>query len=141
MSKRLKKLGFMVRAQVAPGRPYQEHAAFMRRWDDYLVEHDLMSVGAPGAATIWADHRDVEPADQVDMMLWLLDQPLVRSVSLSPLDASIDDPEVMRALPVVHARFGDLSVIPLKWLYRARRIDARQFIDILGGHTCAAQLH
>ena len=141
MFKRTRKRGFMVRAQVGPGWPYQEHALFMRRWEDYLAERDLFWSGAPGAAVVWSEDRDVEPTDQVDLLLWLLDQPMVRSVSLSQLDERIDDPYTLRELPVVHARFGDLALIPLQWLYRARRIDARQFIEILGGHTCAAQVH
>jgi len=141
MSKRIRKRGFMVRAQVGPGWPYQEQALFMRRWEDYLAERELFWSGALGASVVWAEDRDLEPADQVDLLLWLLDQPLVRSVSLSQLDERIDEPETLRALPVVHARFGDLTVIPLVWLYQARRIDARQFIEILGGHTCAAQVH
>jgi hypothetical protein len=41
----------------------------------------------------------------------------------------------------VRAQSSDLMLIPMIWLYRAARVDARQVLQMLGGFTTISTVH
>jgi len=84
--------------------------------------------------------RSLTATDQVDLIVWLSDDMVPVTVLLSPLSATIDRPAV-RDAGCVRADGSDLTLIPLTWLYRCRRITAEMFLQILGGFVRPAVVH
>jgi hypothetical protein len=136
-----KQLGFTVWLTPSPATTSAEQSRFQRRIEDYLSEHDLLASGAQLQMLIWADDRSLSATDQVDLLIWAVEQPGVTAVELGPLVPHTGAPGERGSQPMVVARFSDLCLIPIVWLYRASRLNAQQVIEMLGGFRSTATVH
>lgn len=134
------RLGFTIRIEPCPGLPPALHAAFERRLEKYLAERELQMNGGPLCALIWSGERSLTATDQVDLLNWLVSQPLVRSVILSPLDRRLDR-MADRDAGAIRVDILDTTLIALSLLYRTRRIGAELYLQILGGFVRPAIGH
>jgi hypothetical protein len=133
--------GFSVWITPFQGTSPAEFAALQRRVEDYLIDRDLRDSGTPLQLEVWSDERSLSAVDQVDLLVWLIAQPGIATVEVSPLHAQGKTVAERGTQPVVVARFGDLGLVPMAWLYSSSRLNAAQFIEMLGGYRSTATLH
>ena len=107
-------------------------AAFMRRMEDYLDARDLQCDGAPLRAVIWSPDHSLSATDQVELLDWLIDDAAVCTASVSPLMRHSAEPASF-ADGYVLVRAADTAIAALSLLYRARRVSAELYLQILGG--------
>lgn len=134
-------LGFTMWLTPSQATTPAEQARFQRRFEDNLSEHDLLGSGAPLQMLIWADDRSLTTTDQVDLLVWAIGQPGVNAVELGPLVPHGGVPGERGSQPAVMARFSDLCLVPIIWLYQASRLKAEQVIELLGGFRSTTTLH
>jgi hypothetical protein len=134
-------LGFSVWITPFRGATRAEFAALQRRVEDYLIERDLRDSGTPLQMLVCSDERSLSATDQVDLLVWLVTQPVVAMVEIGPLQAHVGSPGERGSQPVAVARFGDLGLVPMAWLYGTNRLNAEQFIQMLGGYRSTTTLH
>ena len=133
-------LGFTVWIQPRPGIHPSAESDFARRLDDYLSERRLSMTGAPLCLVLWSEDRSLSAVDQVDLIEWLISDPISPTVVLSPLSGQthvVAD----RGAGWLRADVTDMTLIPLTWLYSVRRISAEQYLQILGGFVRPAIKH
>jgi hypothetical protein len=134
-------LGFNVWITPFQGTPPAVFAALQRRVEDYLIDRDLHDSGTPLQLVVWSDERSLSATDQIDLLVWLIAQPGIATVEVGLLQAHGPLLSERGTQPVVVARFGDLGLLPMAWLYASSRLSAEQFIQMLGGYRSTATLH
>ena len=125
-------LNFTVWIEPRTGLTPAEEFAFTRRLYDYMTARDLQVDGAPLRVVVRSPDRSLTPTDQVDMLDWLMDDPALCTATVSPLMRQLDRP-ANRDDGYLRVRATDMVLIGLTPLYRARRVNAEQYIEILGG--------
>ena len=133
-------LGFTAWIQPRPGLYPSAESAFARRLEDYLAERNLSMTGGPLCLVLWSDERSLSAIDQVDFIEWLVNDPIVPTVVLSPLNERTDAVADRRA-GWLRVDVMDMNLIPVTWLYRIHRISADQYLQILGGFVRPAVTH
>ena len=133
-------LGFTVWIEARPGVTAVEQNAFLRRLQDYLDDHELQIIGGPLHAVVFAEDRSLTATDQVDLLDWLIDDPLVRTVAVSPLSPRLDQP-AGREAGYLSVRATDLTLIGLTLLYRNRSLSAELYLQLLGGFVRPVTVH
>lgn len=133
-------LGFTAWIQPRPGLHPSAESAFARRLEDYLSERSLSMTGGPLCLVLRSDERSLSAIDQVDFIEWLVNDPIVPTVVLSPLNERTDAVADRRA-GWLRADVMDMNLIPVTWLYRIHRISADQYLQILGGFVRPAVTH
>jgi len=126
------RLGFTVSIQHRRGLQPGEEFDFSRRLEDYVSERRLSVTGEPLCPRLWSAERSLNAVDQVELIEWLIADPIAPTVLLSPLDHHVNaiaDPST----GWFRADVSDAALIPLMWLYSIRRISAEQYLHILGG--------
>ena len=136
-------LGFFVHIEPRPGFTVAEARALDRHIQDYAEAHELELGGDQLVQIVSAEHRSLSATDQVDFMDWLIDQPGVSVVRISTLTTRLDwsDAQSVWQAGAAHMSVCDLGVIGLTILYRARRISADLYLQILGGFMRSAAVH
>jgi hypothetical protein len=133
-------LGFTAWIQPRPGLHPSVESAFVRRLEDYLSERNLSMTGGPLCLVLWSEERSLSATDQVDFIEWLINDPIVPTVVLSPLSERTDVVADRRA-GCLRTDVMDMNLIPVTWLYRIHRISADQYLQILGGFVRPAVTH
>ena len=133
-------LGFTVWIEARPGVTAVEQNTFLRRLQDYLDDHELQIVGGPLHALVFAEDRSLTATDQVDLLDWLIGDPVVRAVALSPPSPSVDRP-AQRDAGYLRVQATDLTLIGLTLLYRSRSLSAELYLQVLGGFVRPVVLH
>lgn len=126
------RLGFTVWIEPRTGMSPAAQAAFMRRMEDYLDARDLQCDGAPLRAVIWSPDHGLSATDQVELLDWLIADAAVCTASVSPLMRHSAEPASI-ADGYVLVRAADTAIAALSLLYRARRVSAELYLQILGG--------
>ena len=126
------RLGFTVWIEPRTGMSPAAQAAFMRRMEDYLDARALQCDGAPLRAMIWSPDHSLSATDQVELLDWLIDDAAVCTASVSPLMRHSAEPASF-ADGYVLVRVADTAIAALSLLYRARRVSAELYLQILGG--------
>ena len=126
------RLGFTVSIQHRRGLHPSAEFDFARRLEDYVSEHGLSMTGAPVCPSLWSAERSLNAIDQVELIEWLIADPIAPTVLLSPLNSRVD---VIAGAGTawLRAEVTDMALIPLAWLYSSHRISAEQYLQILGG--------
>lgn len=132
--------GFAVLIQPYPGFTLQEMRELERCVEDYAEAHELAMEGHHLTFTVSSDERSLTATDLVDLVDWLSGQPGISALRLTPLRdrASLASAEEDGFL-IVPACDG--VTIGLKLLYRARRISAEMYLQILGGFVRSVHVH
>ena len=133
-------LGFTLRILARPGLGPAAEEAFADRLEAYMSEHELFTRGGPLCCVVWCPERSLTATDQVDLIDWLAGDLVPVTVLLSPLSTVLDRPAPSED-GCVRVDGSDLTLIPLTWLYRCRRISAELFLQILGGFVRPAVVH
>jgi hypothetical protein len=115
-------------------------AEFLMEWALalYFFEHELQADGGQLSAVIRSGDRSLTAVDQADLLIWLIYEVEVPAVVLGPLievgmERGTDcDGGALRVFR------SDPSLAALTVLYRQHRIDADQFLDVLGGFVLPA---
>ena len=134
-------IGFTIWITLWRGISPQEEQVFERSLTDYLDSRDLQWWGTHLCAAVRCDDRDLTDSDQVDLLLWLVDGVSPRSVEIGRLSPGTGMPARRDSTPVVRAQSSDLMLIPMIWLYRAGRVDAKQVLEMLGGFNTICTVH
>jgi hypothetical protein len=100
--------------------------------EDYGDERDLVLVGTQLLWTVSSAERSLTETDQVELLDWLIDQPLVGEVVLMPLTGRLDG-AASEADGFVNLRRSDLCTVALTLLYRCRRLKPAMYLQVLGG--------
>ena len=126
-------LGFGVR--ISPPRGLTPAREFLAEWglQLYLLERGLQADGGPLAAVIRSRDRSLTAEDQVDLLTWLFYELGAPAVVLGPLCGDGGPPDGDG--PALRVYRADPALAPLAVLYREHRIDAVQFLDVLGGYA------
>jgi hypothetical protein len=140
MSRRPEQRSFTVWIEPRPGAAIAEQTSFARRLEDYGEARDLLIGGGPLCAVVFAEHRSLSAIDQVDLIDWLIDDPIVRSVAVSPLSTAIDRP-ASRADGYLRVQATGLTLIGATLLYRNRALSAELYLQLLGGFVRPLTLH
>lgn len=130
---------FTIGVEVVPGTTLAEARTLERRIEDYADAHELQIAGHHLTYVVSAAERSLSAVDQVDLLDWLIDQPGVRNVRLSPL--ALSDTPAAWSEGFLLVASCDVPVIGLKLLYRCRRITAEQYLQILGGFVRSLNVH
>jgi hypothetical protein len=133
-------LGFTVWIEVRPRTTVAEQNAFMRRLQDHAEAQDLLLAGGPLCALVYSEDRSLTATDQVNLLDWLIDDPVVRAVAISPLSPRREGAGPREA-GFLQVRATDLSLIGLTLLYRSRSLPAETYLQILGGFVRPATVH
>jgi len=133
-------LGFTVWIEPRPGTTFAEQGALARRLEDYGAPRDLMIDGSPLCAAVFAEDRSLSASDQADLIDWLIDDPIVRSVAVSPLSSELGRP-ASRAEGYLKVQATDLTLIGVTLLYRNRALSAELYLQLLGGFVRPLTLH
>ena len=128
------RLGFHFQVEVWPETTATPATQFTRAIEDFATEQDFLIHGTPLQGCIEGRDRDVSLTDQVNLIDWLVNQPTVRAVQVSPLTGALDDPGrwdggTLR-VPVL-----DMRVIAVCLLHRLGHLRPLQYIEILGGYV------
>jgi hypothetical protein len=136
-------LGFIVQIEPRPGFTLAESRDLDRRLQDYSEAHELELGGDHFVRTVSAEHRSLSATDQVDLLDWLIDQPGISVVRISTLTSRLDRSDAQAVWQVGAAQVSvcDMGLIGLTILYRARRITAELYLQILGGFMRPAVVH
>lgn len=135
-----RKRGFTVLIRTYPGFTLQQMRELERRIEDYAEAHELQLAGHQLTFTVSSAERSLTATDQVDLVDWLAGQPGISALRLAPLREWVDEPsEQEDAFLLVPA--CDTVTIGLKLLYRARRISAELYLQILGGFVRSVSVH
>jgi uncharacterized protein YggL (DUF469 family) len=136
-------LGFLLQLEPRPGFMVAEARQLERAIEDYAEAHGLDLGGSQLVQIVSAGARSLTVTDQVDFMDWLLDQPGISGVRVSTLTSKLDisDARSVWQAGAAHLSVCDLGVIGLTILYRARRITADLYLQILGGFMRPALVH
>lgn len=128
---------------ITPPRGATSHmrATFVRQLEDYLIGQDIQSRGGFQQLLVWSDERSLTAGDQVNLLLWLINQAGAAAAEIGPLQSHSGAPSERGSQPVLQARFGDLALIPISWLYACGRLDADLVIRTLGGFRATVTLH
>jgi YggL 50S ribosome-binding protein len=134
MVRREVRLSFSVRIVSAPGLSEAMSRRFLREWEDHVDEHGLVLEGTQLLWRVSSAERSLSADDQVDLLAWLADQPLVSEVRMSALCQSGD---VFAQLEAGYAvlRTGDPCTPALTLLHRQRRLTAPMVLQALGGYV------
>jgi uncharacterized protein YbjT (DUF2867 family) len=130
---------FTIGVEVVPGTTLAQARGLERCIEDYADAHELQIAGHHLTYVVSAAERSLTAADQVDLLDWLIDQPGVRNVRLSPLAASEAPATWSEGFLLVAT--CDVPAIGLKLLYRCRRITSEQYLQILGGFVRSLSVH
>ncbi len=140
MTKSVERLrGFAVLIQPYPGITLYELRSLERRIEDYAQAHDLQLEGHQLSYAISSRDRSLTASDQVELADWLSSQPGISALRLTPLSEEPDrlaGDDGFLLMPVC-----DTVTIGLKLLYRARRISAELYLQILGGFVRSVSVH
>jgi hypothetical protein len=139
MAKPEPRRGFTIGVEVVPGTTLAQARGLERCIEDYADAHELQVSGHHLTYVVSASDRSLTTVDQVDLLDWLIDQPGVRNVRLSPL--ALGDSPAAWADGFVLVASCDVPVIGLKLLYRCRRVTAEQYLQILGGFVRSLSVH
>lgn len=134
-------LGFSVWITPTRGATPAELHKLEDRIDAYCVEHGLERSGTHRQMLVWSEDRSLTLADQVDLLLWLIGEYGTHEVAVGALQSHSGRPSEHGRLPALQARFGDLDLIAITWLFRAGRLGAAQAAEMLGGFRVPATLH
>jgi hypothetical protein len=132
--------GFLLQIEPRPGLTLAQARELERHLEDYAEAHELDLGGHHRHRSVQASDRSLSITDQVDLIDWLVDQPGVSVVRISCLSARLDEAEAVWQGGSVQASICDVGLIGLAILYRARRIRADQYLQILGGFMRPAAL-
>ncbi len=125
-------LGFTLWVTPRPGLTDGEQGEYQRRLEDYIHGQDVFMRGDHLRGVIWSPERSMTAEDQVTLINWLIDDPAVSMFSLSPLNATLDD-FALRDEGYLDVQPWDLGLIGLTVVYRMGRVDAKTYLQILGG--------
>ena len=136
-------LGFIVHIEPRPGFTLAEARNLDRCLEDYAEAHDLDLGHHQLTRLVTAQDRSMTATDQVDLLDWLVSQPGVSSIRVSVLTDRLATPEPSSvwAGGFVHVSMADVGLIGLTILYRARRITAPLYLQILGGFVRPLAIH
>lgn len=136
-------LGFLLQLEPRPGFTMAQARQLDRAIEDYAEAHELDLGGSQLVQIVSAEDRSLTVTDQVDFMDWLIDQPGISCVRVSTLTSKLDisDARSVWQAGAAHVSVCDLGVIGLTILYRARRITADLYLQILGGFMRPALVH
>jgi len=134
-------LGFTIWITLRRGISPQAEQVFERSLADYMDSRDLQWWGTHLCATVRSDDRDLTESDQVDLLLWLVEGVTPTTVEIGPLSPGTGMPARRDSLAVVRAQSSDLMLIPMIWLYRAGRVNAKQVLEMLGGFNTTCTVH
>ena len=137
------RLGFLLHIKPRPGFTLDQAKALERGIEDYAHSHALELNGHQLVRTVSAEDRSLTAADQVDFIDWLIEQPAINAVSISALTQRLDtkDSTSVWQAGAAEASVCDVGVIGLTILYRAGRITAALYLQILGGFQRPGPLH
>lgn len=136
-------LGFLLQIEPRPGFTMAEARQLDRAVQDYAEAHEFDLGGGQLVLVVSAEDRSLTVTDQIDFMDWLIDQPGISCVRVSTLTSKLDasDARSVWQSGAAHLSVCDLGVIGLTILYRARRITADLYLQILGGFMRPALVH
>lgn len=126
------RLGFTTWVSLHSWLQPKAQVEFAHRLMEYLKANGLRIRGTPERAVIWSDQGSLSSTDQVNLLICLLVDAAVNTVSLSPLHGQLEPPTPREAC-TIDAAASDLALIGLTLLYRCQRIDADTFLLILSG--------
>jgi hypothetical protein len=124
MAKPERRLGFSVRIIPCAGATEAMVRRFCHALEDYGDERELVLAGTQLLWTASSAERSLTETDQVELLDWLIDQPLVGEVVLMPAS---------EADGFVRLRRSDLCTVGLTLLYRSRRLTPAMYLQVLGG--------
>jgi hypothetical protein len=136
-------LGFLLQVEPRPGFTVAEARQLDRALEDYAESHELDLSGGQLVLVVSSEDRSLTVTDQVDFMDWLIDQSGISCVRVSTLTSKLDisGAHSVWQAGAAHVSVCDLGVIGLTILYRARRITADLYLQILGGFMRPALVH
>ena len=123
---------FAVRVLLRWNATPADEAGFQRRTEDWLARHGLRADGGQTTFAVLAD-RELSTTDQVNTLLALLDDPVVRQARVGPLVD--DDPDLAAKVAGrlwVEADRYDPLVHAARALYEAGRLDGYGLLEALG---------
>lgn len=132
--------GFAVQIQPYPGFTLQQMRELERRIEDYAEAHELQLEGHHLTFAVSSAERSMTPTDQVDLVDWLTGQHGISALRLTPLRERPDTPVAEEDGFLLVPAF-DAVTMGLKLLYRARRISAELYLQILGGFVRSVSSH
>ena len=139
MAEREVLLGFRVR--ISPPRGLTPAAEFVMELALalYFFEHELKADGGPLNAVIRSGDRCLTAVDQADLLIWLFYEIEVPAVVLGPLvEVGMERGIDLDGVTPLRVFRSDPALAALTVLYRQNRIDADQFLDVLGGFVLPA---
>lgn len=132
---------FAVQVRLARGLAPAQEAAFQRRVEAWLADRSLHMEGGQTAFGVVAE-RELSPIDQADVLLALLDDPVVRHARVGPLIGERDDLSLeVTGLIWVEANQPDPLVNAARILYEASRMNGAEFLKALGGYVYRTDEH
>ncbi|MDN3923221.1 hypothetical protein [Roseateles violae] len=126
--------GFWLWVEPRPDTDVTDEVRFARAFEDYVGGQGLCLSGGPLLSQITGQTRSLSLQDQVNLIDWMLLQPQVRAVSVTPLAAELE-PTLNSDVGLLRVPALDLGVIAVCLLYRMGRLKPEQYIEILGGYV------
>ncbi len=131
--------GFWLGLRMPPGMTGREELTVERRLADHVSDLGLIvGEGAQRRAFVHADDRELSLTDQIDLTDWCLCHTPATHVAVSGLADAAIWPLPLTAQVLRIDRF-DPALIAVSCLYRMGRIQAEQYLQMLGGFTPALQ--
>jgi len=113
---------FAVQVFIRRGAPLSDTLRFEQRVLEWCADHGYLLEGAQTSFSVTAE-RELCALDQVDLLLALLDEPLVRLARLGPIKSDSGDPtDEMGPRPWAEADASDPLVAAARELYEAGRL-------------------
>jgi hypothetical protein len=131
------RLGFTLWLETAPERPSAQEIELQRCLKNFARDHGLVLHGGLFCSVVRGAERSLGLCDQVALIHWLVSQPLVCTVMVSPLSPKPDAARPGDGAPTVHN--PNVLTMALKILYQMQRITPQQYVQILGGYVRPVQ--
>lgn len=132
-------LGFTMWIAPRRGLTISEELDFVRRLEDYTRERELQMTGGPLRAVVSSLTRSLSATDQVDLIMYLVNDLAVERVAVSALSRGTRPAD--RDAGYIEARSMDVAVIALALLYSSGRVSGEMALEILGGYVRPAVVH
>lgn len=133
--------GFTIWVHLARPGVAADVQLFRHGLDRHLGSRGLLRSMNPLHTLVWSHERSLSLDDQIDLLVWLIEDRRAIGVELGALQPHAGVPAQRDRVAQLPAMFGGHTLLSMTRLYKAGRLRAEQVVEMLGGYRAPVTLH